>query len=78
MATIHYILNGITELIVPETECLDTIAEAVPIKEKAMATGSTYKQFGAFVRNVHIILKSGPKLPDYNIMQITWNGSTPD
>jgi hypothetical protein len=35
-----------------------------PSKFKARVMSSTRKKFGAFVRNVHIILKSGPKLPD--------------
>ena len=34
-------------------------------KWKAKAMGGMWKKFGAFVRNVHIHLKSCAKLPDY-------------
>ena len=33
-------------------------------KSQAMAMGSTYNHIAVFVRNVQIIFKTGPKLPD--------------
>ena len=34
-------------------------------KWKAKVMGNMWEKIGAFVQNVHIHLKSGPKLPDY-------------
>ena len=36
-----------------------------PPKMKAMVMESSWKKFGAFVRRVPILPKSGPKPPDY-------------
>ena len=37
-----------------------------------MVMESTWKKFGAFVRRVHILPKSGPKPPDYNDSGEIW------